>query len=63
MQSVTASKADILFASNVEEVKPETSCDLNAVGRNVEIYDVEGDLSKVRHDENELFMPVEDRID
>ena len=47
MQSVTASKADILFASNVEEVKP----------------DVEGDLSKVRHDENELFMPVEDRID
>ena len=63
MQNVTASKTDILFASNIEEVKSETSCDLNAVGRNVQICDVEGELSKVSHNENELFMPVEDRMD
>ena len=53
MQNVTASKTDILFASNVEEVKTEKSCDLNAVDRNIQICDVEGELSKVSHDENE----------
>lgn len=62
MRNVTASKTGILSALNVVEVKPETSCYLNAFGRNVQICDVEGELSKVSHDENELFMSVEGQM-
>ena len=53
MRNVTASKTDMPFAPNVVEVKPEISCDLNAFGRNAQICNVEGELSKSSHDENE----------
>ena len=53
MRNVTASKTDMPSAPNVVEVKPEISCDLNAFGRNAQICNVEGELSKSSRDENE----------
>ena len=53
MRNVTASKTDMPSAPNVVEVNPEISCDLNAFGRNVQICNVEGELSKSSHDEHE----------
>ena len=52
MRNVTASKTGMPFAKNVVEVRPEISCDLNAFGRNAQICNVEGELSKSIHDEN-----------
>ena len=53
MQIVTFSETKVLTASNSKEIKSETSCDLNAFGRNTQVCDVEGELSKSSYDENE----------
>ena len=54
MQNVTFSETNVLTTSNSKEIKSEKSCDLNAFGRNTQICDVEGELSKSSYDENEV---------